>query len=121
MSLLNMSRLTMAGLIGLGVVSLHIFGESNTLFPQIVQHREKHLLPTHSTWTTTSFPTSFTGYDPPDSILKTLVVFFWPVVDGENLGTSLVGFVFAGQAIAIWIVMVLEGHRKGNSGRLISL
>jgi hypothetical protein len=121
MALLTLSRVTIAALIGLGFASLHLFGESNTLFPQIVEHRTKHLLPTHSKWTTTSFPTSFAGYDPPDGLLATLLVFFWPVVDGENPGASLIGFVFVGQAVAMWIVMVLEGLRKGNAGRVISL
>lgn len=121
MALLTLSRVTIAALIGLGIASLHLFGESNTLFPQIVEHRTKHLLPTHSTWTTTYFPTSFTGYGPPDELLATFLVFFWPVVDGENPSTSLIGFVFAGQAVAIWIALVLEGLRKGNAGRVISL
>ncbi|KEF56952.1 uncharacterized protein A1O9_07142 [Exophiala aquamarina CBS 119918] len=120
MALLTLSRGAVAALIGLGFASLHLFGESNTLFPTIVEHRDKHLLPTHNTWTTKSFPTSFTGYDSPDSLLSTLLVFFWPIVDGENPAASLIGFVFGAQGVAFWTVMVLEGLRNMNSGRVVS-
>jgi len=121
MALLAISRVTVAALIGLGFASLHLFGESNSLFPTIVEYRDKHLLPTHSTWAKTSFPTSFTGYDPPDGLLSTLLVFFWPTVDGEHPATSLISFVFVAQGVAFWIVMVLEGLRNANSRRVISL
>lgn len=121
MALLIISRGAIAGLIGLGVVSLHVFGESGGLFPQIVDNRTKGVLPTHRTWARTTFDNSFTGYDPPDGLLATLLVFFWPIIDGENPAASLIGFVFAGQTVAVWTIYVLEGWRKINQGRIISL
>lgn len=121
MAFLTLSRIAVAGLIGLGVASLHLFGESGGLFPQIVENRAKGVLPTHSSWTKTTFNTSFTGYDPPDGILATLLIFFWPLVDGENPAPSLIAFLFAGQAVAVWTIYVLEGSRKANQGRIISL
>ena len=120
MALLTVSRVILPALVVLGFAGLHLFGESNTLFPQIVELRGKHVLPTHSSWTKTYFPTSFVGYDPPDGLLATLLVFFWPVVDGEHPGMSLLSALFAGQGAALWTVFVLEAMRKGNSGRVIS-
>lgn len=121
MALLTISRLITPFLILLGGYSLHVFSESNGLFPQIASYRSKHVLPTPTTSTVESFPTAFTGLDPPDGLLGTLLVFFWPLVDGENPGASLVSFLFVGQAVAAWTATVLEGSRKGNKGRLISL
>ncbi|KIV97667.1 hypothetical protein PV10_01384 [Exophiala mesophila] len=120
MALLNISRIALTGLIGLGVASLHIFGESNGLFPTIVDFRTRGILPTHHTWTKSTFDTSITGFDPPDGLLATLLVFFWPLLDGENPAASLISIVFGGQAVAIWSVYVLEGWRKINQGRVIS-
>ena len=121
MALLTLSRVIIPGLVLLGGYSLHVFSEANGLFPQIVTYRSKHTLPTPTASTVASFPAGFTGLDPPDGILATLLVFFWPLVDGENPGASLFGFLFAGQAVAVWTATVLEGSRKANRGRLISL
>jgi len=121
MALLTLSRVIMPSLILLGGYSLHIFSDSNGLFPQIVSYRSKNILPTPTTSTVASFPESFTGYDPPDGLLATLLVFFWPLVNGENPGAGLISFLFAGQAVAIWTAVVLEASRKGNRGRIISL
>ena len=121
MALLTVSRALVPSLILLGGYCLHVFSEANGLFPQIVSYRSMTTLPTPTTWSATSFPETFTGYDPPDGLLSTLLVFFWPLVDGENPGASLISFLFAGQAVAVWTAVVLEGSRKGNRGRVVSL
>lgn len=122
MALRTISCLTIAGLAILGGYSLHVFGENNGLFPAIVNLRSKHVLPTSSeTATVISFPETFTGYDPPDGLLATLLVFFWPFVDGSNPGGSLLGVLFAGQTVAVWTAAVLEGSRMANKWKIVSL
>lgn len=124
--LLSLSRLVTLCLTVLGAYALHVFSEQNTLYPQIVSHRSAHTLPTGeggaSTITNTAtFPDSFTGIEAIDTFLSTLLVFFWPLVEGTDVPGSLVGFLFAGQAVAGWTATVLEASRTANRGRVVSL
>ena len=122
MALLTFARVIIPGFILLGVQCLHIFGEANGTFPQIISFRDKRQLPTPaSSSTKATFPESFTGLDPPDGLLSTLVVFFWPLVDGSSPGASLISFLFAGQAVALLTAITLEASRTANHSRIVSL
>lgn len=122
MALLTLSRIIIPPFILVGIYCLHIFGEANGTFPLIVTHQEKRQLPTTAaTVVRPTFAESFTGFDPPDGLLSILVVFFWPLVNGENPGASLLSFLFAGQVVAHLAVVTLEASRKANIGRVISL
>jgi hypothetical protein len=123
MSLITFSRLTTIALAGLGFMALHGFGERNTFIPQLTAHIEKGQLPMPTSWTgsTESIPESFTGVGPVDNLLKGVLVFFWPAVDGQNPGLSLFGFLFGGQGVAMWTITMLEGWRAGNSSSFIRL
>ncbi|KIW11668.1 hypothetical protein PV08_10970 [Exophiala spinifera] len=123
MGLLTLSRLVIPPFILVGVYCLHILSEANGTFPLVVEHQEKRLLPTTATTAVARppFAESFTGFDPPDGLLSTLVVFFWPLVDGENPGASLLTFLFGGQIVALLAATTLEASRKANKGRIISL
>lgn len=123
MALLTFARVIIPGFILLGVQCLHIFGEANGTCPQIISFRDKRQLPTptSSGTNTSTFPESFTGFDPPDGLLSTLVVFFWPLVDGSSPDASLISFLFAGQAVALLTAIALEASRTANHSRIVSL
>ncbi|TLS30248.1 hypothetical protein PpBr36_03800 [Pyricularia pennisetigena] len=52
--------------------------------------------------------------------LLVLVRFFYPIMTGESPRLSLFSFWFAGQVISMHTLLVLEGLREGNRGRMIS-
>jgi hypothetical protein len=62
-----------------------------------------------------------TGIAPVDFMLFTLVNFFWSVTQGETPGLSLIGLLFAAQLVPFLIVVMIEGNRSGNKGRVVSL
>lgn len=62
----------------------------------------------------------YTGVGAVDHQLTVLAVFFWEVVDGGMPNASLHAFHLAGQFGAAWTIVVLEGLRKGNRGKIIS-
>ena len=63
----------------------------------------------------------FTGIGTLDHQLTVLTLFFWEVVDGSMPNASLFCFGFAGQAVAAWTVIYIEGRRASNRWRIISL
>jgi hypothetical protein len=77
---------------------------------------EPHVLP----GTTAPLRRTYTGIEAVDARLAVLGSLFWVVVDGSAPNASLHGFMFAGQMAAAWGLLVLEGARRGNKGRLIS-
>lgn len=62
----------------------------------------------------------YTGVGAFDYQLTVLAVFFWELIDGSMPNGSLQVFNLAGQFGAAWTVVVLEGLRKGNRGRIVS-
>ncbi len=61
----------------------------------------------------------FSTYQPVDDLCNFFVIFFLPVVDGNHPGLSLLSFVFAGQWLAGWAIILMESHRAGNQGKWI--
>lgn len=64
---------------------------------------------------------AYTGIEVFDHELTVLTLFFWEVVDGSMPDASLFCFGFAGQAVAAWTIIYIEGRRSGNRWRVISL
>jgi hypothetical protein len=62
----------------------------------------------------------YTKVWPLDFQLKELVTFFWPVVNGELPELSLFGAYIATQIVPVHVLVLLEGLRRGNKGKLIS-
>jgi hypothetical protein len=56
----------------------------------------------------------WTHVPPVDNLLGFLVTFFWPVVDGKDATISFQSRHFAGQLIAIWSLIEMEGVRSGD-------
>ena len=70
----------------------------------------------------TKFPLklAYTGISAVDGQLVKLALFFWPVIDGSVPSASMQGLHFGGQIVAAWGLMLVEGMRFGNRGRLVS-
>lgn len=64
--------------------------------------------------------TKYVGVELIDHQLAMLAVVFWQIVDGSMPHFSLFSFMFAGQAVAALILLMVEGARVGNRGRLVS-
>ena len=56
-----------------------------------------------------------------DRQLTILVAFFAPVVDEQQGALSMFSRFGTGQFGAAWTLMVMEGLRMGNRGRIVSL
>ena len=63
----------------------------------------------------------YTGVGFVDKQLTILTLFFWEIVDGSLPVASLQAFQFAGQIGAAWGLIMIEGTRRGNRWRLVSL
>ncbi|KAI4152269.1 MAG: hypothetical protein LQ340_003016 [Diploschistes diacapsis] len=64
--------------------------------------------------------TVYTGIPQLDGLFVTLNTFFWQVIDGSAPTLSLQSFQFAGQVWGLWALIMLEGVRAGNKGRVNS-
>ena len=64
---------------------------------------------------------TYTGISAIDQQLVTLFHFFWPVVDGSDPGLSIFMVSFLGDIYGLWSLIMLDGLRPGNRGRLVSL
>jgi hypothetical protein len=62
--------------------------------------------------------THFTGVAGLDYVLVQLVKFFYPCVTGQLPALPFFSIYFAGQAIALHSILMLEGLRKGNKGTI---
>jgi hypothetical protein len=111
------SKVIVLLLIGWGILAGYVFNFNNGLFPALENLREVGLLP----GTDLPLRTHYTGIKAIDSQLVILVGFFWCMVDGGVPDVSLLCVEFLGQAVAVWVVCVIEGSRSGNKGRLVSL
>ncbi|KAI2464703.1 hypothetical protein F4781DRAFT_436167 [Annulohypoxylon bovei var. microspora] len=70
----------------------------------------------------TPFKREFTGVQGLDRYLSVLVAFFASLVDDHGAGWEVTAFYVWGMAqfAAGWTVLVLEGRRSGNRGRIVS-
>lgn len=67
---------------------------------------------THDAWT---------GHSAVDSLLDSIVCFFWPMLDGSRPATTLQALHLLGQSMTIWMLLYVEALRVGNHWRLVSL
>jgi hypothetical protein len=103
------TRLVLGSLGVFGYVGLHVFAASNGLF-ELIPAAIENGVHAHK----------FTGLQGVDDLFNFFVAFFWPCVDGNHPGISLLSIVFAGQMFAGWALIIMEGYRPGNAGRAIS-
>nr|E3UBL5.1 RecName: Full=Terpene cyclase paxA; AltName: Full=Paxilline synthesis protein A; Flags: Precursor [Penicillium paxilli]ADO29933.1 PaxA [Penicillium paxilli] len=64
----------------------------------------------------------YTGIRPLDTFLTSCTVFFWPTFQGEIPGLSLYGIAFASAMIPMWLIIVIDVHRRRQPfGALVEL
>lgn len=64
--------------------------------------------------------TEWTGVQPIDEVLCSMIAFFWIVISGSSPTLSFQSVHFYGQGIATWLLMLVESFRVGNSWKFIS-
>ncbi|KAL5365796.1 hypothetical protein BJX96DRAFT_159771 [Aspergillus floccosus] len=57
-----------------------------------------------------------TGFD---ELLGNLIVFYWPVLDGNHPGVSLQAFHFLGAIVAVWVAIQIQSWRSPNRNSLL--
>ncbi|KAI8265625.1 hypothetical protein K4K58_011033 [Colletotrichum sp. SAR11_239] len=65
-------------------------------------------------------PITFTTVRQLDSLLTMLVRFFQPIVQGTDLLLTLFSIFMAGQLLAVHMLIIVEGMRAGNRGKIVS-
>ena len=99
------------------IFSIHLFAASNGtlgLFGTIVDSG------LFSDGTPLAPITTNGKYPKLDWQIKAPAAFLWHFGDGLHPDNSLVGILFAGAWASSWILIVLEGFRNCNKGRVIS-
>ncbi len=64
--------------------------------------------------------TIITGLPALDEHLSGVVMFFWPIISGDSPSLSLFGVYIIGQLVAVQTLVLVEGLRVGNLGRIVS-
>lgn len=65
--------------------------------------------------------TNYTGIGYLDYVLTNLGPFFWPAISGNSPGMSVYLLGLLGPVGAAWVLLNLEGWRRGNAGKLVAL
>ncbi|KAL1962496.1 hypothetical protein VTN77DRAFT_9617 [Rasamsonia byssochlamydoides] len=65
--------------------------------------------------------TSYTGIRYLDHVLTNLGPFFWPAITGDSPSMSVYLLGFLGSFGAAWVLLTLEGWRRGNTGKVVAL
>ncbi|KXT18177.1 hypothetical protein AC579_7712 [Pseudocercospora musae] len=106
-------KFLLAGLVPLGIYTLHSLSRTNGLFPKLTQACETKLL----TDSTTAWPT---WLQKSPELAGFLVSFFWPLATGSHITGALNSLAFVGNSFAMWIVTMIEAGRGGTRGSVIS-
>jgi hypothetical protein len=97
-----------------GFYALWGFSASNGLFEYMPEMAKKLFSDSKDSAT-------LTGLTALDEQLKVLVSFFWPVIDGTRPDVSLHAVNFLFQGTALWLLLMVEGLRRGNDWKVVSL
>lgn len=82
-----------------------------------LQDHGPHLLPGSDT----PILKNFSGIGPLDKVLTLVGVMFANVTNGSTPQLSLYAFLFAGQLVTIFALILIEGNRHGNESNLLSM
>jgi hypothetical protein len=97
-----------------GFYALWGFSTSNGLFEYIPEMAK-------TLFSGSKDPATLTGLTALDEQLKVMVSFFWPVIDGSSPEISLHAANFLFQAATLWLLLMVEGLRRGNDWKVVSL
>ncbi|KAJ5736897.1 uncharacterized protein N7483_002022 [Penicillium malachiteum] len=105
------------GIIGTGVTWGRTIGDGTLahLLEALDGTDGKYILP----GTDFTLRDNFTGIWPLDYLLRTLVVFFWEVVDGSHPAATTTGIYFIGLLFPIIVAIYLDGLRRGNGSSIL--
>ncbi|KAF7194968.1 Epoxide hydrolase ascI [Pseudocercospora fuligena] len=106
-------KFLLAGLVPLGVYTLHSISRTNGLFPQLTEACEAKIL----TDSATTWPT---WLQKSPELAGFLVSFFWPLATGAHVTGAFNSLAFVGNSFAMWIVTMIEAGRGGTRGSVIS-
>ena len=106
-------------ILGSGFYCLHGLGVSGGLFPACISI----LKDPSSAWpgTKASLVREFTGVTAIDGLITNLNLFIAHLVDWSDIPLSIFGFCMFGQYGVAFALVLLEGLREGNKGRIVSL
>ncbi|OAP62010.1 hypothetical protein AYL99_04213 [Fonsecaea erecta] len=62
---------------------------------------------------------TYTGIGPVDKQLTVLVSFFYTAIDGNRADVSLSFLYLGGQVLASWVLIMVEGLRRGNKDKFL--
>lgn len=101
-----------------GIYAIFIFSSRNGLFTLLDDAIYSRTMPGGNGL----IKTNLTGIKALDeNLLIHLNAFFLRVVDGNAPDLSLYAFAFTGSFGAAWILITVEGWRRGNAGTLMGL
>jgi hypothetical protein len=112
----TMYTTTLLALAVAGGYCLHYIGQTNGFYGLIAKGVESRMM----TDFVTPWPSWLQG---PEAIVLmggNLLNFFWPVLNGDLASTSWQAVPFAGQVLPCFLVVVLEGYRRGLQGKAAS-
>jgi hypothetical protein len=110
---------TLVVLTVIGAYTIHGLSVQNGLYEMINASKAQGFLPDNAK---TAYTAKFTGFGPVDDFLATLLTFFWPAATGQGgAGLTLMSILFGGQSCAAITMVMIEGFRKGNEGKAVSL
>jgi hypothetical protein len=64
---------------------------------------------------------TYTGFAPLDRTLTGIVGFFWICMSGYSSTLGLYSFYMSAQVLPVVVIVLVEGYRVGNAGKLVSL
>lgn len=113
-----LARTTLFALHLLGIYVIFYFAWKNGLKETADSFIERQILPDTATALSKGHPmrTVYTGVEPIDRLLVILGTFFWTVLDGSSPDLLLHSVIFSGTFGSAWVLILLEGWRRGNSG-----
>jgi hypothetical protein len=117
-----LARTTLIALNLFAIYAIFYFAWKNGLKEKADSFIESQILPDTATTLSKGHPmrTVYTGIEPIDRLLMVMGTFFWTVLDGSTPDLLLHSVIFSGTFGSAWVLLLLEGWRKGNSG-IISL
>lgn len=100
-----------------GFFALLVFPIENGLFGEMILQAEQHIIGVNSS----RYDPRLTRCSRLDDGFNSFTSFFYAIVEGSKADMSLLMIPFAGSAIGIWLLAMIESNRTGNKGRIPTL
>ena len=117
-ALIRIGQVLLLLLVVVGATLTHVFAYKNGTINMMKHIRD--VGPQNLPLTSEPLRRFYTGIKFLDERLTVLACIFWPLLDGNYPSLSLHAVFFAGQVGGVWGLMMVEGMRSGNRGRMVS-